>query len=408
METVKRITPPEWMNAPETKAVMQVIGGLESPPKSLFVGGCVRNVLAGREISDIDIATQLSPDEVMDRLKQAGIKAIPTGIDHGTVTAVKDGKSFEITTLRKDVETDGRHAVIAYTDHWEEDAQRRDFTMNALFAGMDGAVYDPVGRGLEDLEARQVIFIGDPAQRIAEDYLRILRFFRFHAQYGDGEPDQAGLKACREAADKIQTLSKERITQEFLKILAAHNPVPVLKIMFENNVMADFPDPDYQPQMLEKLARLQNKYPPHPNPLPGGEREGPVQREGEGVIEARLLVLSGGRIRLFEDDLRLSHHQKNSLIKIGTLVETFDGLNEKKLKKTIFYHGNELVFQAYLMSVASGKLSEEEKFVDLALHWQAPECPITGQTLLDEGYETGPELGRELEYRQEEWLDEVL
>ncbi len=180
------------MTAPETRAVMAALG----EGNACFVGGSVRNALLEKPVGDIDIATPLKPDEVVRRLEAAGLKAVPTGIEHGTITAIAHGMPFEITTLRRDVETDGRRAVVAFGDDWAEDAQRRDFTMNALYASADGEVFDTVG-GVEDLKARRVRFVGDPVTRIREDYLRILRLFRFHAWYGKDEIDSAALHARR-------------------------------------------------------------------------------------------------------------------------------------------------------------------------------------------------------------------
>ncbi|MGZ5933590.1 MAG: CCA tRNA nucleotidyltransferase [Rhizomicrobium sp.] len=190
-----------WMTAPKTRAVMAALG-----PDARFVGGAVRNALLKREVSDIDIATPLTPDEVIKRLKTAGLGAVPTGIEHGTVTAISDGTPFEVTTLRRDVSTDGRRAVVAFTTDWNEDAARRDFTMNALYATADGEVIDLVG-GVTDLEAGRVRFVGDATTRIREDYLRILRLFRFHAWYGKGEIDSGALHAAAAGKAGLAKLS---------------------------------------------------------------------------------------------------------------------------------------------------------------------------------------------------------
>ena len=214
-----KIDPPEWMRDPGVLRVMDLLNGKEEDVQALFVGGCVRNTLMRRDVEDIDIATKLTPDQVIEICNQAQVKVVPTGMKHGTVTIVIEGKPFEVTTLRHDVNTDGRHAEVAFTNSWHEDIKRRDFTVNSLLADLSGNIYDLIERGIEDLQTGKVIFVGNPAKRIAEDYLRILRFFRFHAHYGQGEPDKKALEACFAAADKIESLSKERITQEFLKIL---------------------------------------------------------------------------------------------------------------------------------------------------------------------------------------------
>ncbi|SES08668.1 poly(A) polymerase [Tranquillimonas rosea] len=209
-----------------TRAVMTALS--DGGHTALFVGGCVRNALLGARVDDIDIATDAHPDAVIALTEAAGLKPVPTGVAHGTVTVVSDGMPHEVTTFRRDVETDGRHAVVAFADTVEEDAARRDFTMNALYADGDGNVLDPMGTGLSDLSRRHVRFIGEAARRIAEDYLRILRFFRFHAWYGDAEAglDAEGLAACADAIEGLAGLSRERVGHEMRKLLAAPDPAP--------------------------------------------------------------------------------------------------------------------------------------------------------------------------------------
>src|SRR5665213_1315156 len=227
------ITSLPWMSEAATRAVMAALGD----GNARFVGGCVRDALLGRPVLDIDIATKLPPDEVTRRLEAAGIRAVPTGLAHGTVTAVLKPRHFEITTLRRDVETFGRHARVAFTDDWAEDAGRRDFTMNALYLGADGAVFDPIG-GLADLRTGYVRFVGDAGRRIDEDVLRLLRFYRFYAHYGKGEADEAARDAARERAPLLPSLSAERVAAEMLKLLAAPDPLPVLALMREDGVLA--------------------------------------------------------------------------------------------------------------------------------------------------------------------------
>jgi poly(A) polymerase len=221
----------------ERPGLGRLLGALDSVAGATrFVGGCVRDTLLGLDVSDVDLATRLPPDEVLARLERARIKAVPTGIAHGTVTAVLQGWPVEVTTLRRDVSTDGRRATIAYTDDWREDAARRDFTINALSADpASGGIFDYFG-GLADLEARRVRFIGDPLTRIAEDHLRILRFFRFHARFGAGAPDAAGLDACAARANDLMALSRERIADELLKLLALPDPAPTVALMIEQGI----------------------------------------------------------------------------------------------------------------------------------------------------------------------------
>ena len=228
----------DWLTDPATVTIMSLL--TQDGHGAWFVGGCVRNALLGRGVEDIDIATDLRPDGVMALAQAAGIKAVPTGIAHGTVTLIADHRPFEVTTLRRDVATDGRRATIAFTDDVAEDAARRDFTMNALYAQADGTVLDPTGEGLADLQARRLRFIGDPHDRITEDYLRILRFFRFHAWYADPTAgiDAEGLAACAALADGLGQLSRERVGAEIKKLLGAPDPAPVVAAMAQAGILA--------------------------------------------------------------------------------------------------------------------------------------------------------------------------
>ena len=212
-----------WLDAPETQGVMAVLAG--GGHRALAVGGCVRNALIGVPVADVDLATDALPERVAALAEAAGMKAVPTGIAHGTITVVSRGVPHEVTTFRRDVETDGRHAVVAYTGEVAEDAARRDFTMNALYAEADGRLVDPLG-GLPDLIARHLRFVGDAEARIREDHLRILRFFRFHAWYGRGPLDTEGLAACARLAEGVERLSGERVGSEMKRLLAAPDPGP--------------------------------------------------------------------------------------------------------------------------------------------------------------------------------------
>jgi poly(A) polymerase len=227
----------DWIRDPKVQAVCDAL--TRAGHQALFVGGCVRNALLGAPVADIDIATDARPERVVEITVAAGLRPVPTGIDHGTITVVSGGKACEVTTFRRDVETDGRRARVAFSDRMEEDAARRDFTMNALYATPSGEVLDPIG-GLPDLRAGRLRFIGDPAQRIAEDYLRILRFFRFHAWYADpaGGLDAEGLAACAAAADGLDRLSAERIGNEMKKLLAAPDPSLAMAAMQQSGILA--------------------------------------------------------------------------------------------------------------------------------------------------------------------------
>ncbi|MDZ4362775.1 CCA tRNA nucleotidyltransferase, partial [Brevundimonas sp.] len=234
----QRLERQAWLTDPATRAVMQALTAAGGPDCARFVGGCVRNALIERPVDDIDIATRLLPQDVMAALAEAGLRAVPTGLAHGTVTAVSGGKGFEITTLRRDVSTDGRNATVAFTDDWAEDAARRDFRLNALYADADGTVFDPTGQGVADALAGRIVFVGDPHTRIREDYLRILRFFRFMAWYGRGQPDAAALTACADLASGMGRLSVERVSKELLKLLAAPDPVASVQAMAQAGVLA--------------------------------------------------------------------------------------------------------------------------------------------------------------------------
>jgi len=222
-----------WMTATATRAVLAALTADGAVAR--FVGGCVRDAVLGRAVKDIDLATTDEPKTVIEKLERAGLKAVPTGIAHGTVTAVAEKQPFEITTLRRDVETDGRHATVAFTDDWIADAARRDFTFNAMFCDADGTLYDPFD-GRVDLESGRVRFVGDAKKRIEEDVLRLLRFFRFTAWVGHPPHDVEAVAACREFAPKLVTLSGERVRNELLKLLAAPDPLPALALMDELDV----------------------------------------------------------------------------------------------------------------------------------------------------------------------------
>ncbi|MFN4057825.1 MAG: CCA tRNA nucleotidyltransferase [Roseinatronobacter sp.] len=276
----------DWLTANPTQQVLDLLTG--AGHQALVVGGCVRNALLGVAVTDVDIATSARPEQVIALAEKTGLRAVPTGIAHGTVTLVAQGTGYEITTFRRDVATDGRHAVVAFCDDVAFDAARRDFTMNALYAQADGLVLDPLG-GLPDLLARRVRFVGDAAQRIAEDRLRILRFFRFHAQYGDAgaglDPD--ALAACAGAADGIVQLSAERIGAEMRKLLAAPDPAPALGAMAASGVLAQVL-PGADPRHVALLVHLEAGLPPH--------------------FLRRLLVLGGNTARL-----RLTRSEKRTL-----------------------------------------------------------------------------------------------
>ncbi len=255
MTAAGKLPPQKWLRDANTRRVVAALSAEGADVR--FVGGCVRDSLVGRPVKDIDIATHLSPDEVMRLLETAGVKAIPTGLAHGTVTAVTGGQPFEITTLREDVETYGRHAKVAFTDDWTADAARRDFTFNALSCTPDRTLYDPF-QGIADLRAGRVRFVGNARARIEEDYLRLLRLFRFQAHYGRKPIEPAVLEVARELAPALRQLSGERVREELFKLLSAGNPVPVVALMIEHTILQEALPVTGRVDVLRALLRVED------------------------------------------------------------------------------------------------------------------------------------------------------
>jgi poly(A) polymerase len=368
-----------WMTAPQTQAVMAALG------EARFVGGCVRNALLGAPVSDVDIATPLPPGEVTKRLEAAGIKAVPTGIAHGTVTAVADGKPFEVTTLRRDVETDGRHAVVAFTADWAEDARRRDFTMNALYASADGAVLDSVG-GVEDLKAGRVRFVGDAVLRIREDYLRILRLFRFHAWYGKGEMDGEALRAAAAEKAGLAGLSVERVTKELLRLLEAADPMPALRAMAAAGILGEVLPGALDMALLERLVALDtdNFFPP------------------DAVL--RLAALGGGA------SLRLSNAQAERLEDLANAREKIVSyLAIKDVRRLLYRLGpqrfKDRVFLKWAEDPKASNFVQWRALLALADSWERPRFPLTGANVKSAGVPEGPLVGRVLAEVEEWWID---
>ncbi len=380
------------MKQAETAKVMKAIDNRGEQPQALFVGGCVRDSILGLadEDTDVDIATSLTPDEVTARLLEAGIKVLPTGIDHGTVTAVCGGKSFEITTLRRDIETDGRHAVVGFTQDWAEDARRRDFTMNTLLADMRGRIFDPLGCGIGDLEAGKVAFVGNPDERIAEDYLRILRFFRFHAVRGKGEPDGAALEACRKAAPKIVTLSRERITKEFFQIVNAADPLPTLLRMEETGVLSTILPTTYPQEIFRRLCGLQERY-------------------RLVSIAARLLVLidnNTGNLPAMEISLVLSNALKKEIILTNEAGAALgEGLISSD-KELIYRYKRLVAAQAIILREAVGAgESDIGQRLETVRNWIPPALPVSGDDILEAGVPPGPAVGEALARIERWWIN---
>lgn len=340
-----------------------------------FVGGCVRDALLGRTSADIDLATPARPEEVLAALRKAGIRGVPTGIEHGTVTAVVPPRHFEITTLRRDVETDGRHARVAFDADWSEDAARRDFTINAIYLDPDGTVHDPVG-GLADLAAHRVRFVGTPAQRIAEDVLRVLRYYRFEARFGSSG-NEAARAACREAVPLLAKLSAERVAQELLRLLDVAHPVPVLRMMGEDGVLAAILPEATRLDRLEALIRFE----PDSDPL----------RRLAALID----VDAEGAVRLAER-LRLSNAMRDRLAGLAAPWPLAPAADRQEQRRALYRLGAERYRDLALLLAAAGRADEARlrELLTLAAAWQKPDFPIAGRDVTALGVPPGPRVGR--------------
>ena len=387
MKAVKTIPSQVWMRSDAANTLFETLG----EDNLLFVGGCVRNALLGADVDDIDLATKLLPEDVTAKLEEVGVKVVPTGIEHGTVTAVIDGKPFEITTLRKDVETDGWHATVSYTDDWAEDARRRDFTMNTLLADQSGNIYDPLGQGVSDLDARKVVFVGEAAERIEEDHLRILRYFRFHALYAEGEPDANALKACSQAADKIANLSRERVTQETFKILSVEDPSAILRLMFDNNILKEIFDTEKRFETIRHVSKFQSDY-------------------NLRFLASRILVLADfdqNKIDAFQKFILFPKVFLKDMKAIQNVLALSDLSDEHAVKVAIYKHGRVPTAQALMIELAQDRVMNAyaPKALDIVQNWDVPDFPLSGEDLMKEGFKPGPELGAELEKRENAWID---
>lgn len=372
-----RIVPQPWMEEPPVHAVLVALGGA-----GRFVGGCVRDALLGRAISDIDIATPLPPDEVMRRLAAAAIKAVPTGLVHGTVTAVAPSRRIEITTLRRDVETFGRHARVAFTADWAEDAMRRDFTVNALFLDAEGNVFDPV-HGLPDLRAGRVRFVGDAATRIREDVLRILRFYRFHAHYGLGEADRAARDACGALASLLTNLSGERVAAELLKLLVAADPVPTLRLMQQDGVLG---------VLLPQARRLDRL-------------EGLIRLEAAPDAIRRLAALLAGDGASATERLKLSTADRDRLLALEAAAPLDLAADDRAQRRLAWRLGAELYRDAVLLTAAEGNdAARVRHLLELAEACRALRFPLQGRDVTALGVPAGPEIGRLLKEVEEWWI----
>jgi poly(A) polymerase len=369
-----RLDADKWRGKRGVERILSALGSHEGLTR--YVGGAVRDELLGLPVSDIDFATKLRPEEVIERLEKARIKAVPTGIEHGTITAVADGQPAEVTTLRADVSTDGRRATVAFTDDWMADASRRDFTINALYADPDsGEVHDYFG-GLDDLKARRVVFIGDPLTRIAEDHLRILRFFRFHARFGNGGPDEAALAACAERANDLMGLSRERIADELLKLLALDDPAETVALMLSRGI--------FKPVLpeIDSAARFQAL----------------IQAEAKAGFEpdsfrrlAALLPQDPDAAEKIAARLKLSNKARKRMALAADPDKSADAY------ALAYWIGTESACDRLLLA---GRIDEAAAIRD----WTVPKLPITGGQLIKRGVEQGPLVAKTLQHIEREWV----
>ena len=360
-----------------------------------FVGGCVRNALWGEPVADIDFATQLPPEDVDTALKAAKIKTVPTGIAHGTLTAVVKGKPYEITTLRRDVETDGRRAVVAYTEDWAEDAQRRDFTVNALYADANGQLFDPTGEGLDDAEARRFRFVGDADLRVREDYLRILRLFRFVAWYGrDSVITKEALTACRENRRGLKQLSVERVWSELKKLLSARDPVRAMRIMLQQEVLETLLPEASNVDGLEQLVRLEAREGIKPDPM--------LRLMSMMVREPLAAALLAKRLKLSNKEAaRLKGWASDG-------EELSHDMSERARLQAIYRAGKQATLDRARLRAAgeSDAIRSAHWMVlaDLAMGWTPPTFPVSGSDLQKAGVTPGPDMGKALRALEQLWI----
>ncbi len=393
MSTEKELAKAPWLNEVDTRAVMAALeagGG-----KARFVGGSVRNALLGEPVMDIDIATDETPERASALLTAKGIKVVPTGFSHGTVTAVTPTRHFEITTLRVDVKTDGRRADVAFTGDWLADAQRRDFTMNALYADADGAVHDPLGEGRADLKARRVRFIGEPEARIREDYLRILRFFRIHAWYGQGEPDAAGLKACADLREGLRQLSGERVRDELLKTAAADNAGAAFRQMAAAGILSVVLPEASRLDRFEKLADIEA------NQLFTSD---PVLRL------ASMLDLDEKGVVALAERLRLSNKDRDRISKaLNDKTKIVSYLSMREIRRALYVMGAGLFKDRVMLGWANDRKGHNNfqwrALIAMADSWTKPEFMLTGEMVKAAGVPEGPEIGRVWREVEEWWID---
>ncbi len=390
-----------WFSAPALTRVFELLNADGGEVR--VVGGAVRNSLMGLAVADIDMATTLLPDEVVARAKAAGIKSVPTGIAHGTVTLVIDGVPYEVTTLRRDVETDGRHAEVAFGTDWTVDAERRDLTINALYANAKGEVIDLVD-GLADIEKRNIRFIGNAAERVAEDYLRVLRFFRFFAHYGSGRPDADGLRACAQARSKLSSLSAERVWSELKKILAARDPGRALLWMRTSGVLTEIlPESEkWGIDAIPALIAAEQSFGWQPNPL---------------LRLAAIVPPDSERLDAMTKRLRLSKAESAVFTEWTKAPRLPATIADTAFDRLLYRHGIQGLETNLRLALASARQKSEndpsqlpetgrlQRLLSRTEKWEKPVFPLTGADVLQAGIPAGPRVGEILGALEDKWVE---
>jgi poly(A) polymerase len=386
------ITHAAWLKAKETQTLIAALDAARAGG-SRFVGGCVRNTVMGHEVDDIDIATQLTSDQVAEICTKAGFAAHPTGIEHGTVTVVVNHKPFEVTTLRRDVSTDGRRATVAFTESWEEDAQRRDFRINALYADAKGAVHDPTAGGLDDARAGRVIFIGDAHQRIKEDYLRILRFFRFNAWYAKTPIDPQGLNACADLIAGLDSLSVERIWKEVKKLLAAPDPRAAWEGMSAIAARARALPELQNETRLDALMAL----------------EADLMLPVDPMTRVAAALMDQQSAKTFANRLKLSNEERDRLVAaLGDDVKLTSFMSLREMRRAIYTIGNEAFRDRVMLAWAASGGGKAQQWRALVTHgqmWTPPKLPLSGDEVMAAGVPAGPKVGVVMREVEAWWID---
>lgn len=386
------ITHAAWLKAAETQALLAALEAARAGG-SRFVGGCVRNTLMGREVDDIDIATQLTPDQTIAVAAKAGFAAHPTGIEHGTITVVVNHHPFEVTTLRRDVSTDGRRATVAFTEKWEEDAERRDFRMNALYADASGQIHDPTGGGLDDTRTGRVIFIGDAHTRIKEDYLRILRFFRFNAWYARGPVDPHGLQACADLVAGLDTLSVERVWKEAKKMLASPDPRAAWEGMNAIEVRARaLPELDNHPRLRALMAL-----------------EADLMLPVDAMTRVAAALEDQDAAKALAVRLKLSNEERDRLVAaLGSEPKITSYMSMRDMRRAIYRIGNEPFRDRVMLAWAGAGGEKAQQWRALVAHaqmWTPPKMPLSGDDVMAAGVPAGPKVGIVMREVEDWWID---